>query len=57
MVSGAGHTNISSHGYNLTKAELNLENFDSPFFRITISNQFGKYAWTNPYWFNELDLD
>ena len=57
MVSGAGHTNISSHGYNLTKAELTLENFDSPFFRITISNQFGKYAWTNPYWFNELDLD
>jgi hypothetical protein len=35
----------------ITRAEFSLEGFDSPFCRVTVIDQDGKNAWSNPIWF------
>jgi len=54
MISGAGHTAQAINGQDLTAAEFDVSNMSSEWFRITIRDDNGRMAWTNPYWFAEL---
>lgn len=37
-------------GESVTEIELPLKKFTETYFRITIIDEFGKRAWTNPIW-------
>lgn len=54
MLSGQGYSAQSVHGDNISYAVFDLSDFDSPFFRITIMQNDGRKAWSNPYWFDSL---
>ena len=54
MLSGQGYSAQSVHGDNISYAVFDLSDFDSPFFRITIMQNDGRKAWSNPYWFDIL---
>lgn len=51
FVTGGRYAAVSAHGHGMTSAELNLKNFDSPYCRVTVRDQFGGRAWSNPIWF------
>jgi hypothetical protein len=51
-LSGVGWNTVPVIGHRLTRVELPLKGFNSPFGRITVSNEFGQFAWTNPFWFD-----
>ena len=36
---------------NITKAEFDLKKYPSDWFRVSIANDSGNFAWTNPVWF------
>ena len=50
-VVGQGAKSISQNGKNITLAEFDLKNYPSEWFRISIANDSGHFAWTNPVWF------
>lgn len=54
IISGQGYAADAVHGNNLTYAVFDLADFASPFFRITVLNNDGSKAWSNPYWFDQL---
>ena len=54
IISGSSHSALSKSGYNITRASFDLNKLDSDFFRVTIFNEYGKYAWSNPYWLDEI---
>ena len=54
IISGSSHSSLSKSGYNITRASFDLNKLDSDFFRVTIFNEYGKYAWSNPYWLDEI---
>lgn len=54
MISGSGYSAASAHGNNLTYMVFDLSDFRSPFFRITILQNDGRMAWSNPYWFDQF---
>jgi hypothetical protein len=47
---GEGSKNIRLQGHALTRASFNLEELASPWFRVTIVDEFGRKAWSNPVW-------
>jgi histidinol phosphatase-like PHP family hydrolase len=49
-VAGSGSSSKYHNGQNLTSVELDLTNFNSDWFRITIIDCIGRCAWTNPIW-------
>lgn len=51
FLTGHGWTAVQAYGNGLTRAELNIERFDSPFGRITVRDAHGRRAWSNPFWF------
>jgi hypothetical protein len=53
VLSGCNHTYVSVKGENLTEVELSLNDFQSPYGRITVRSMDGKRAWTNPFWFED----
>ena len=54
IISGSSHNALSKSGYNITSASFDLNMLNSDFFRVTVFNQYGKYAWSNPYWLDEI---
>lgn len=51
FVSGRAAVAKYTHGQGLLEAELPIDNFDSPFCRVTVRDAFGQRAWSNPIWF------
>ncbi len=47
---GQGYNNLSKNGSKIKNASFDLNNFDSNWFRVTIIDCVGRYAWTNPIW-------
>ena len=47
---GKGSKSLSTNGNNITEAIFDLNNFDTNWFRITIIDSFGRFAWSNPVW-------
>lgn len=47
---GKGSRSVYKHGKGMIDAELSLAGLKSPYFRITLRDQFGGRAWTNPIW-------
>lgn len=54
IISGSSHNALSKSGYNITSASFDLNMLNSDFFRVTVFNEYGKYAWSNPYWLDEI---
>ena len=57
IVSGSGYNALHKVGSALTYAEFDLNNFSSDFFRITINDGKGGMAWSNAYFFADLNND
>ena len=55
VVSGSGYSSTHHIGSNLTYAEFDLNQLKSDFFRITINDGKGGMAWSNPYFFDDLN--
>tara|TARA_A100001015_G_scaffold128966_1_gene143050 strand:- start:1638 stop:2561 length:924 start_codon:yes stop_codon:yes gene_type:complete len=51
---GAGHFAKSVNGMNISKAEFDLTQLKTPWFRITINDAGGRMAWSNPYWLEDI---
>jgi|TARA_B100001750_G_scaffold54688_1_gene41592 histidinol phosphatase-like PHP family hydrolase len=47
---GKGSSCLSIHGTNITEAVFDLADFQSDWFRLTIIDNLGRYAWSNPIW-------
>lgn len=50
FVTGIGANAVSAYGRGLRSAELKLGRFRSPYLRVTVRDQYGKCAWSNPFW-------
>ena len=49
-VVGQGAKSMSQNGKNITQAEFDLKKYPSEWFRVSIANDSGNFAWTNPVW-------
>jgi len=54
VVAGQGHKSLSYNGQNITKASFDLTALKSKWFRVSIMDQAGHMAWSNPYWFEDI---
>jgi predicted metal-dependent phosphoesterase TrpH len=52
FVSGKAATGKNLHAQGLTEASFSLENFNSPYCRVTVRDAHGERAWSNPIWFD-----
>ncbi|HEX2621556.1 MAG TPA: CehA/McbA family metallohydrolase [Phototrophicaceae bacterium] len=52
FVTGIGYQAASLSGNGLISAEISLENFVSPYARVTVRDAKGGRAWSNPFWFD-----
>ena len=52
MVTGRGSRAEKLLGKDLTSARLPLARFSDTFFRVTVVDNAGKKAWSNPVWLN-----
>ena len=51
IVQGQGSAYVAQHGEVIVSAELSLERLrNSPWLRVTVIDQYGKRAWSNPIW-------
>tara|TARA_Y100001936_G_scaffold192972_1_gene192417 strand:- start:342 stop:770 length:429 start_codon:yes stop_codon:yes gene_type:complete len=48
---GQGAKSMSQNGKNITNAEFDLTDYPSKCFRVSIADDSGNFAWTNPVWF------
>ena len=55
LVNGQGYTNAFKTGVNITHTEIDLSDFDSPWFRVIVTARDGRHAWSNPYWFEDIE--
>ena len=53
FVTGRGPGAEVELGHGLTEVTLDIREFSSPYCRITVRDEFGGHAWTNPIWFDE----
>jgi len=50
-ISGSGTGSRSEHGCDLARARLSLDPFDEGcYFRVTVTDDKGRRAWSNPIW-------
>ena len=47
---GRGSRSLSVNGNNITEAIFDLNQLDTNWFRISIIDNFGRFAWLNPVW-------
>ena len=47
---GRGSRSLSVNGNNITEAIFDLNNLDTSWFRVSIIDKFGGFAWLNPVW-------
>ena len=50
LVSGAAPRVLRVNGHGLTAAEFDISEFETPWLRVTVRDEFGRRAWTNPLW-------
>jgi hypothetical protein len=50
VAAGMGTSSRCAHGQDLTCATLPVDGFDSGYFRISIADDRGRRAWSNPIW-------
>jgi hypothetical protein len=50
-VTGIGSRTRRVDGNGISEAEFNLEEFNSPYCRVTVRDVHGQQAWSNPIWF------
>jgi hypothetical protein len=48
FVIGHGARSMYKHGKGMIEAEFNISSLNSPYCRVTVRDQFGGRAWTNP---------
>ena len=48
---GQGAKSMSQNEKNITNAEFDLTDYPSEWFRVSIADDSGNFAWTNPVWF------
>ena len=48
---GQGARSLSVNGNNITEAIFDLSNIETNWFRVTIIDNFGRFAWSNPIWY------
>ena len=48
---GQGARSLSVNGNNITEAIFDLNNIETNWFRVTIIDNFGRFAWSNPIWY------
>ena len=48
---GQGARSLSVNGNNITEAIFDLNNIETNWFRVTIIDKFGRFAWSNPIWY------
>lgn len=53
FLTGKASVSRTVYGNGITSAEFDLRKFDSPFCRVTIRDDRGGRAWSNPIWFEE----
>ncbi len=53
FITGRQHFAASAYGNGITRAELSLKSFASPYCRVTVRDAQGGRAWSNPIWFSE----
>lgn len=51
---GYGSTSAKKIGLGITEARLSLPRFKDRYFRVIVSDQFHRKAWTNPVWLDDL---
>ncbi|MEZ4673539.1 MAG: CehA/McbA family metallohydrolase [Caldilineaceae bacterium] len=51
FVTGKGSKGVAAQGNGAIQFELSLENFTSPYCRVTVRTAHGGQAWSNPIWF------
>jgi hypothetical protein len=51
FVTGKGSRAVYKHGKGMIDAELSIASLKSPYCRVTVRDQHGGRAWTNPIWF------
>jgi predicted metal-dependent phosphoesterase TrpH len=51
FVTGKGWYAHQRHGRSIREAEFSLKDFNSPYCRVTVRDENGKRAWSNPIWF------
>ncbi len=54
FVTGRGPSSVSVLGHGLTEVVLDMRKFSSPYCRITVRDEHGDRAWSNPIWFDTL---
>ena len=54
VISGAGHIAMAETGNAMTVTQFDLAKFSSDWFRITLRNEAGKMAWSNPYFKSDV---
>lgn len=53
FLTGSGHNSVSVNGRGITSARLpRTSSFKSHYGRITVRDETGQRAWTNPFWFD-----
>ncbi len=50
LLSGAGPKALSVHGHGLTSADFDIGELETPWLRVTVRDEYGRRAWTNPVW-------
>lgn len=50
FVTGAGSRSESRHGPGIREAEFSLNRFRGSYFRVVVRDQWGRRAWSNPVW-------
>ena len=53
-VTGAGHLSGGRQGEGITRAVFELGDYESDFFRVTVTDSAGRKAWSNPYYLDQL---
>ena len=50
VITGTGYQASSTTEPGTTEVELDIRHFDSPYLRLTVRDDSGRFAWTNPIW-------
>jgi len=51
FATGRNYEAAYAYGRGITETELDIEHFTSPFVRVTVRDEHGQRAWSNPVWF------
>ena len=50
LATGTGPMALQAVGQGLTSADFGISEFETPWLRVTVRDEYGRRAWTNPVW-------